>query len=121
MVIAELNCEKCEFSLRATTTGFPYVVWDDDVHGLRHPLEVENLNKLTGLTWKEAIAKGVLGRKPACICFACSAKFSLDIDRDVKRCPECASYEVRTFVGSINALCPACHQGTLEHSFIGIA
>lgn len=121
MQIAKLQCDQCDYEIYASQAGYPYVIWDGGEYSLPHPIEETSLKEYTGLMWREAMERGILQRKAECLCFACAAQFRLDVDREIKRCPKCASYEVRTFRGAINARCPSCNQGMLKHEFIGIA
>lgn len=86
-----------------------------------HPLEMNTIKRVTGLDWQGASTKGLLGHISHCLCFACTEQFDLDVERDVKRCPKCASLEVRTVNASLGARCPRCHQGILIQEAIGVS
>lgn len=121
MIFAELQCTRCFFEMLASQNGFPYVIWANKEFPLGHPLEASIVRKVANLSWEQAIAQGILQQKHACLCFDCASKFSLDVERDIKRCPNCESYNVRTFRASIAAECPSCHEGILKHKITAIA
>lgn len=123
MIFRRLQCGHCDFKKTTIQDPFPYAVLNNQVHVLRHPLEKSDLAKLTNFSWEDAISQGIIQRMNDCICFDCTASFNLDVERVVKRCPKCESYNVKTSRASLGAECPACHIGvlTLDNDFAVIA
>ncbi len=121
MILTKLQCGHCDLKITARQDPLPYAVLNNQAHILRHPLEASDLAKLTKLSWDDAVSQGIIQRMNDCLCFDCTASFSLDVERLAKRCPKCDSYNVKTSRASLGADCPACHVGKLESSFIAIA
>lgn len=121
MIFGRLQCGHCDFKITARQDPFPYAVLNNQTHILRHPLEESDLAKLSNLSWDDAVSQGIVQRMNDCICFDCTSSFSLDVERVIKRCPKCESYNVKTFRASLAAECPACRSGKLESSFVAIA
>jgi hypothetical protein len=121
MIFIRLQCDHCDFKKGVRRDTVPYAFWKNQAHGLRHPFEESDLAKLTKLSWDDAVSQGVVQRMNDCICFDCTASFSLDVERVVKRCPKCESYNVKTSRASLGAECPACRLGKLESSFVVIS
>lgn len=114
MIFRRLQCGHCDFKITAVQDPFPYAVLNNQAHILRHPLEEYDLAKLTKLSWEDAVSQGIIQRMNDCLCFDCTATFSLDVERVVKRCPKCESYNVKTSRASHGAGCPACNSGVLK-------
>ena len=119
--IDRLVCDHCDFRTDETGGGYLYTVSDGKEVILSHPAEEKILKRATGLEWIEARENGLLREKRLCLCYGCSATFYLDIDRNMKTCPECHSAEVRTFVGAVEESCPACGEGVLKLKVVGIS
>ena len=121
-VIGSIKCDRCDLRLPTGAGGYAYVL---DPSGNRvtcpHPLEMDTVERVTGLDWDSARKKGLIGHMSYCLCFACTHQFELDVERDVKQCPKCSSLEVRTASASLGAQCPDCHTGSLVEEAIGIA
>jgi hypothetical protein len=113
MIFIRLQCAHCDFKRGVRRDPVPYAFWNNQAHVLRHPFEESDLAKLTKLSWDEAVSQGIVQRMNDCIC--------LDVERVVKRCPKCESYNVKTSRASLAAECPACRLGKLESSFVAIS
>lgn len=120
-LIEKLSCPHCGFETEETAGSYLYTVAAGQHVVLGHPVEGKLLKRATGLEWHEAREQGLLRCMSYCICFACTAKFYLDIDREEKKCSQCGSHEVRTFTGSVAEECPACHAGKLALLSVGVS
>ena len=86
-----------------------------------HPIERDTVEHVTGLDWKAARQKGLLGYVSDCICFGCTHQLEIDVERDIKQCPQCESLQVRTAKASVGAKCPRCHEGLIVEEPIGVS
>lgn len=120
-LIEKLTCSQCDFATEETAGAYLYTVGDAGEVIMGHPAEGTVLKRVTGLEWHEAREKGLIRTKQYCLCYACSSKFYMDIDRLEKKCPTCQSSDVRSFNGAIAASCPSCRSGTLVLQSIGIS
>lgn len=121
MIFIRIQCSHCDLKKTGVRDPFPYAFLNNQEHALGHPLEESDLAKLTNLSWDDAVSQGIVQQMNDCICFDCTAAFSLDVERVIKRCPKCESYNVKTFRASLAAECPACRSGKLESSFVAIS
>jgi hypothetical protein len=120
-LIEKLVCRNCRFETEETAGAYMYTIAQGQEVVLAHPDEGNALKEATGLGWNEARERGLIRSKHYCICFSCSARVYLDIDRLEKRCGKCGSYDVRTFDGAIAERCPSCRQGMLELIAVGVS
>jgi hypothetical protein len=121
-VIATIKCDTCDLHLPTGAGGYMYVL---NSAGERivcpHPLEMNTIERVTGLDWHAARTKGLLGHVSYCVCFACTHQFEVDVERDVKQCPKCKALDVRTANASLGAQCPRCHKGSLVEEAVGVS
>src|SRR5262245_21658444 len=61
--------------------------------------------------------KGRIGETTHCLCFTCLHTFDLDLHRDIKRCPPCASQDVKSGRGAVGCTCPKCGKGAIHEEF----
>lgn len=107
-----VRCSSCEVAFDAGWGGYTYATAPDGKRVVcPHPSEFHRAEEVTGLNWSEAHARGLIGFSSYCLCFECHTFFELDLDRDIKQCPRCASLQVRSARGAVGAACPVCHKG----------
>jgi hypothetical protein len=123
MVFRNLICSGCDFNIKGCLDPYLYALIDNEKHVLAHPLEESELAKLTKLSWEKAAELGLIQHVFQCICFDCSGRLNLDVEREVKRCNKCESYNVKTFRSCLGSECPACHSGKLmfDKNFVMIS
>ena len=121
MHITLTKCRNCELKFKGRTCGYMYVRADD---GKRiccpHPGEYSTVERVTGMDGDEARAIGRVGHISHCMCFQCLHQFELDLDRDMKQCPECKSLDVKSAYGALGCECPQCHTGVLYEHDTGV-
>lgn len=61
-----------------------------------------------------AMAAGRTGFNSYCVCCACLSQFDLDLKRDERRCPQCASVDVKSVRELTDRPCPKCKIGTVR-------
>ena len=113
--INRYTCNECGFELPPGWGGHTYAVDDP---GRRvvcpHPSEPWTSREVTGMSCTEARAAARSGFAQDCVCSTCLTQFTLDIERDPRICPACASPEVATLRELIGKRCPRCRVGTIE-------
>jgi hypothetical protein len=55
-----------------------------------------------------------------CLCLDCLQQFKLDIEKDNRICPVCASNRVKTEEELVGSECPKCGKGDIEKLFTGV-
>lgn len=81
-----------------------------------HPAEPATVFQVTGLKIGEAMKAGRTGFNSHCACLACFEQFNLDLYRDLRRCPKCASTSVKSAREFVDSSCPKCGAGTIRRS-----
>lgn len=113
--ITKIKCSNCKVSFPSGWGGCLYALSDDEQRIVcPHPGEGVTIEKVTGMKWDEAHAAGRIGFISNCMCFSCGHQFTLDLDRDIKRCPKCNALEVRSANGALACECPHCHDGVFR-------
>ena len=114
-MIRRHECNECGVAFPTGWGGYTYAV-DDDGHRVvcPHPCEMDELFRVTGMTYAEATAAGRLGYAKHCIREDCLHQFDLDWDRDAHQCPACASNRIATLRNLIGKKCPRCKVGLIE-------
>lgn len=116
-----IKCQSCGLAFPSGWGGYLYAIDDNGKRILcGHPGEFQQVNRVTGLEWKAARAAGRVGHHSYCLCFDCLAQFELDLDRDVKRCPQCQSLNVKSANGSVGGRCPKCRDGVFSEISTGM-
>lgn len=120
-LISRFKCNRCDFAFPSGWGGYTYAI---DGEGRRvvcgHPGESQAVSRVTGLSWVDAEAAGRVGRAWYCACFDCCAQFDLDLDRDIKQCPQCRSLRVKSAYGAIALPCPKCRLGQIVKERTGV-
>ncbi len=111
------RCDHCGFAFPTGWRGYQYFTRASGERVAAPHGDAREAQEIMGLTMRQAEAQGRIGFLSHCLCFDCLAQFDLDVDRDVKQCPECESLKVRSARGSVGVLCPACGVGRFgEHN-----
>lgn len=114
-LIERFGCNKCEFQF---PTGWGSYVYAIDARGARivcpHPGEVRSVQEITGMSYEDAKLAGRVGAARYAVCLACLHQFDIDLEKDERRCPKCATSEIQTALEAVGQLCPACNVGTIE-------
>lgn len=115
MLIERLGCDRCEFQFPTGWGGYLYAT---DANGARvvcpHPGEFEAAEGITGMSYEDAESAGRVGAARHAVCLQCLHQFDIDLEKDVRRCPACASYEIQTAAEAEGQPCPACKAGTIK-------
>lgn len=118
-VLAAARCRSCHLTVGVGASAYVF-----DAAGVAvacpHPVRDVKIREVTGLSPAAARSRGLLGTVSECVCFACTSCFKLDVGRDVKRCPKCESFDVRTGDAAIGATCPRCRQRRLVEEVYGV-
>ena len=121
-LLSTIKCNRCDLTLPSGAGGYMYVL---NAVGERvvcsHPGEWDTIEQVTGLDWYAARQKGLLGHVSYCLCFECTHQLEIDVDRDVKQCPQCKSLHVRTANACLGGQCPRCHEGLMVEEPIGVS
>ncbi len=118
--IDKYGCDHCDLVMPEGWGGYTYVVASNGERvPCPHPGETMIFERVTGLSYSEAYASGLVGSARHCLCFDCTDQFDLDLDRDIKRCPKCSSLNVRSARGAIGSICPRCKQGHIRQTETG--
>lgn len=109
------ECNQCGLELPSGWGGHTYV---QDPHGHRiicpHPGEGAKVRDVTGLDMAAASQAGLVGLASNCICGSCFEQFDLDLERDSRKCPACASQNVCSVQELIDHPCPRCKTGLIK-------
>lgn len=112
--INRFGCDHCEFELPGGWGGYCYV---SAAGGERvvcpHPC-AETVAEVTGLSYGEAMDAGRVGFNSDCVCQDCLHQFNLDLKRDTRSCPKCASERMHSTLELVGQPCPKCKEGTIE-------
>jgi hypothetical protein len=79
-----------------------------------HPKEFWVVPRVTGMSYKDALAAGRTGFSSHCVCLDCLAQFDLDLERDARHCPKCSSPKVNSADELVDKPCPRCKSGKVE-------
>lgn len=113
--INRFTCGRCDFALPGGWGGYCYV---STAGGERvvcpHPCEAETVAEVTGMSYGDAMAAGRVGFNSDCVCLDCLHQFNLDLKRDARRCPDCASERVCATLELVGKPCPKCNDGIIE-------
>lgn len=111
-VIYSFGCDSCDFTMPGGWGNYCYAV---DANGKRvvcgHPGEDQDIKRITGLNYSDAIKAGVAGYADYCVCLECLKQFELDLEKDQLACPECGSQQVRALIQLTGHQCPKCKNG----------
>lgn len=112
--IYRFECTLCPQRLPG---GWGRCVYAVDAEGRRHvcphPGEFYEIERITGLDWQQAMATGRAGVLSDCLCSVCFATFGLDLERDVRVCPDCGRQEVWSTEELVGQTCPRCGAGKI--------
>jgi hypothetical protein len=114
--LAARRCEECEFKFPANRPGGVLYVFDEFGKRLtlRVGFEQADALELTGEDIRVLEPTGRLGYLSDCVCKTCIHQFTIDLDRDVKQCPQCQSMQVASARGAVGGPCPSCKTGTIR-------
>lgn len=94
--------------------GYYMYVVADDGERIRcpHPGEMRKARAVVGEDASDEEVRERMGFSYHTVCVDCTARFDLDPERDVLRCPECRSSAVELLVELVGYPCPQCGEGT---------
>lgn len=115
------HCTHCDFELPSGLIGNHYVVNPDGERvTVGEMLHDDQIERISGMEYWSAFNHGLLGFHFHCVCFECLATFDMDLEKDIKKCPQCESLHVKSFQGSLGATCPKCEVGKIEANMVAV-
>ncbi|MFB6198622.1 MAG: hypothetical protein ABEI52_10200 [Halobacteriaceae archaeon] len=112
--IFDFHCPnpECDFEMPSGWGYYMYAIADDGerIH-CPHPGEMSRARKVIG----EDASREETDRRTGFdsrFCIHCETQVDLDLERDEKVCPECASNAVKTIDELVDERCPVCEEGT---------
>ena len=125
MMIFALQCDRCDFRVGPTGGGYTYVV---DANGNRvdclHLLEERTIERVTGMSWEAASAKGLVHYMIEVLCSRCAQVFDAEskLGQSTRSpCPRCGSIDTRRVLDGAHTRCPRCARGTLRRQDVGVS
>ena len=119
--IDNYKCTNCDFEMPQGWGTYFYAI---DPNGIRircsHPGEVRKSEEITGLPYREAKKKNLLGVISFCICIDCLNIQELDLDRDPIKCKNCESLNIVSQNKLVGKLCPKCQKGKFQKTSTGL-
>lgn len=115
------RCNQCDFRLPFGWGGIMYVSDDEGKRIVcRHPGEMMQVRMVLGNDATEELIRERTGFLSNCFCMVCQSQFQLDLKRDTRICPDCASLEVVSANEAVGHSCPKCKTGTIVTKDTGI-
>jgi hypothetical protein len=113
--INRFACNRCDFEFPTGWGGYCYAVGDSGQRVVCPLLdEPQAITRITGMSFGEAMDAGRTGSNSHCVCLICLGQFDLDLDRDRRVCPFCASTDVKSAREMVGQPCPGCKRGVVE-------
>jgi len=112
------RCNNCQFAFPSDSFGGQFFIILDSGEQviLKDASITDDAKELTGIPLRELEILGRVGYLSDCVCLECTHQFSVDLDRNVKQCPQCESLRVMSARGAVGQLCPSCGNGKILQS-----